>query len=185
MPALAGSKLPRSTSLGRVALPPTHLQITVCGVVYGSLPTRTVAYVRCTWRTLPMEYIRIYIYIYIRRLISLTFSLLSFLPHAFKWLLLLNSQPITTYVVGLKFYTIYYMSCRVIFQWIFCNRIFSYLWNVIYENLVVKSVGLNRFNLQGSSSSSSGDASSFGCAVVLSVYLTPNFVISSLIVGIF
>ena len=54
-----------------------------------------------------------------------------------------------------------------------------------YQHLVVKSVGLNLFNLQGSSSSSSVDASSFGCAVILSVCLTLNFVISSLIVGTF
>ena len=54
---------------------------------------------------------------------------------------------------------------------------FTYLSNDIYENLVVKSVGLNLFSLLGSSSSSS-----FGCVVVLSL---TNFVISSLIVGIF
>jgi hypothetical protein len=62
---------------------------------------------------------------------------------------------------------------------------FTYLWNDIYENLVVKSVGLNLFSLLGSSSSSSVDASSCGCVVVLSLYVTPNFVISSLIVGTF
>jgi len=53
------------------------------------------------------------------------------------------------------------------------------------ENLVVKSVGLNLFSLLDSSSSSSVDVSSFGYAVVLSLYLTLNFVISSLIVGPF
>jgi len=74
------------------------------------------------------------------------------------------------------------MSCRVISQWIFSNHMFTYLWNYIYENLVVKSVGLNHFGLLGSSSSSSVDASSFGCVVILSLYLTLNFVISSLIV---
>jgi len=57
--------------------------------------------------------------------------------------------------------------------------------NYIYENLVVKSVGLNLFSLIGSSSSSSVDASSFGCVVILSLYLTLNFVISSLVVGTF
>jgi hypothetical protein len=55
----------------------------------------------------------------------------------------------------------------------------------MYENLVVKSVGLNIFSLLGSSSSRSVDASSFGCVVVLSLYLMLNFVISSLIVGTF
>jgi hypothetical protein len=45
---------------------------------------------------------------------------------------------------------------------------------------------MNLFSLLGSSSfSSSVDASSFGCVVILSLYLTVNFVMSSLIVGIF
>jgi hypothetical protein len=44
---------------------------------------------------------------------------------------------------------------------------------------------LNIFSLLGSSSSSSVIASSFGCAVILSLYLMLNFVISSLIVGTF
>ena len=51
--------------------------------------------------------------------------------------------------------------------------------------MVVKLVGLNRCSLLGSSSSSSVDASSFGCVVILSLYLTLNFVIASLIVGTF
>ena len=54
-----------------------------------------------------------------------------------------------------------------------------------YENLVVKSVGLNLFSFVGSSSSSIVDESSFGCVVILSPYLTLNSVISSLIVGTF
>jgi hypothetical protein len=54
-----------------------------------------------------------------------------------------------------------------------------------YENLIVKSVGLNIFNLLDSSSASSVDASSFGCVVILSLYLKLNFVIYSLIVGMF
>jgi hypothetical protein len=62
---------------------------------------------------------------------------------------------------------------------------FTYLWNDTYENLVVKSVGLNLFSLLGSSSSSSVDASSFVCVVILSLYLTLNLVISSLIVDTF
>ena len=77
------------------------------------------------------------------------------------------------------------MSCRVISQWIFSNHMFTYLWNYIYENLVVKSVGLNLFSLLGSSSSRSVDTSSFGCVVILFLYLTLKFVISSLIVGTF
>jgi hypothetical protein len=77
------------------------------------------------------------------------------------------------------------MSCTVISQWIFSNHMFIYLWNYIYENLVVKSVGLNLISFLGSSFSSSVDASSFGCVVILSLYLTLNFVISSLIVGTF
>jgi hypothetical protein len=76
------------------------------------------------------------------------------------------------------------MSCRVIFRWIFSNHKFSYLWNGIYENLFVKYVVLNRFNLLGSSSSSSVDTSSFGCVVILSLYLMMSFVIYSLKVGI-
>ena len=50
---------------------------------------------------------------------------------------------------------------------------------------VRKSVVLNLFSLLGSSSSSNVDASSYGCVVILSPYLTLNFVISSLIVGNF
>jgi hypothetical protein len=69
------------------------------------------------------------------------------------------------------------MSCRVTPQWIFPNHMFTYLWNYICENLVVKSVGLNHFSLLGSASSSSSvDESSFGCVVILSLYLTLNFV---------
>jgi hypothetical protein len=62
---------------------------------------------------------------------------------------------------------------------------FTYLRNYIYENLLVRSVGLNLFSLQGSSSSSSVDASSFGSVVILSLYLTLNIVISSVIIGTF
>jgi hypothetical protein len=50
--------------------------------------------------------------------------------------------------------------------------------------VVVKSIGLNLFSLLGSSSSSV-DASWFGCVVILSLYLMLNFVISSVIVGTF
>jgi hypothetical protein len=106
-----------------------------------------------------------------------------FLNDSFYCTISLLQTIITKYVVSLKFYTIYYMSCRVIFQWIFSNHIFSYLWNGIYENLVVKSVGLNLFNFLGSSPSSV-DASSFGCVVILSLYSMLNFVISSLTVSI-
>jgi hypothetical protein len=62
---------------------------------------------------------------------------------------------------------------------------FTYLWNDIYENLVVKSVDLNLFSLLGSSSSSNVDTSSLEYVVILSLYLTLNFVISSPIVGTF
>ena len=41
------------------------------------------------------------------------------------------------------------------------------------------------FSLLSTSFSSSVDASSFGCVFILSLYLTLNFVISSLIVGTF
>ena len=54
--------------------------------------------------------------------------------------------------------------------------IFTKIW-------LFKSVGLNFFSLLGSSSSSSTDASSFVYVVILSLYLTQNFVISSLVVG--
>jgi hypothetical protein len=53
------------------------------------------------------------------------------------------------------------------------------------KNLVVKFVGLNIFGLLSSSSSSSVDVSLFVCVVILSVYLTVNFVISPLTVGTF
>jgi hypothetical protein len=62
---------------------------------------------------------------------------------------------------------------------------FIYQRNDIYENLVVKSVVFNPFSLLGSSSSSGVDASAFGSVIILSLYLTLNFVISSLIVGAF
>jgi hypothetical protein len=44
---------------------------------------------------------------------------------------------------------------------------------------------LNLFSLLGSFSSSSVDASSFGCVVILAPYFTLNVVISSLTVGTF
>ena len=44
---------------------------------------------------------------------------------------------------------------------------------------------MNLFSLLVSSSSSSVDARSFGCVVILSLYMKLNFVISSLIVGTF
>jgi hypothetical protein len=56
--------------------------------------------------------------------------------------------------------------------------IFTKIWLL---NLLV----LNLFSPLGTSSSSSVDASSFGCVAILSLYLTLNFVISSLIVGTF
>ena len=52
-----------------------------------------------------------------------------------------------------------------------------------YENLVVSSVGLKRFNL-GSSSSSRAGVSSLGCVISFSRYLVLKLVISSLTVGV-
>jgi len=53
-----------------------------------------------------------------------------------------------------------------------------------YENLVVSSVGMNRFNLFGSSSSSSSAGmSSLGRVISFSRYLVLKLVISALIVG--
>ena len=46
-----------------------------------------------------------------------------------------------------------------------------------YENLVVSSVGLKRFNLLGSSASSRTDMSSLGCVVSFSRYLVLKLVI--------
>jgi hypothetical protein len=123
-----------------------------------------------------------------RKLIGLAISSLEtalFFYVSFYFTISLLHTIITICVVNLKLYTICYMSCRVIFQWIFSNHIFWYLWNGIYDNLVVESAGLNLFNLLGSSSSSSSvDVSSFGC-VTLPLYLTLNFVISFLTVAIF
>ena len=54
-----------------------------------------------------------------------------------------------------------------------------------YENLVVCSVGLKRFNLRGSSSSSSrAGVSSLECVVSFSRYLMLKLIISALTVGI-
>ena len=52
-----------------------------------------------------------------------------------------------------------------------------------YENLVGSSVGLNRFNLLGSSSSSAG-MSLLGCVMSFSRYVVLKLVISALTVGI-
>ena len=53
-----------------------------------------------------------------------------------------------------------------------------------YENLVVSSVGLKRFNLLGSSSSNRAGVSSLGCVVSFSRYLMLKLVISALTVSI-
>jgi hypothetical protein len=63
----------------------------------------------------------------------------------FYCLLLLYNQSITALSVqlmqfNLKSYTIQYMSCTAISQLIFFHHLFTYLWNGIYENLVVKPV---------------------------------------------
>ena len=49
-----------------------------------------------------------------------------------------------------------------------------------YENLIVTSVGLKRFNLRGSSSSSRAGVNSLGCVVSFSRYLMLKFIISAL-----
>jgi hypothetical protein len=61
---------------------------------------------------------------------------------------------------------------------------FSYLWYGTYENLVVSSVGLKRFNLLVSSSSSRAGMSLLGCVISFSRYLMLKLVISALTVGI-
>ena len=53
-----------------------------------------------------------------------------------------------------------------------------------YENLVVSSVGLKRFNLLSSSSSSRAGMSSLGCVISLSRYLVLKLVNSALTVSI-
>ena len=53
-----------------------------------------------------------------------------------------------------------------------------------YENLLVSSVGLKRFHLLGSSSSSRAGMSSLGCVISFSRYLVLKLVISALTVGI-
>jgi len=55
---------------------------------------------------------------------------------------------------------------------------FSYQWYGAYENLVVSSVGLKRFYLLGSSSSSRASVSSLGCVISFSRYLVRKLVIS-------
>jgi hypothetical protein len=61
---------------------------------------------------------------------------------------------------------------------------FSYLWYGAYENLVVSSLGLKRFILLGSSSSSRAGMSSLGCVISFSRYLVLKLVISALTVVI-
>ena len=53
-----------------------------------------------------------------------------------------------------------------------------------YENLVVSSVGLKRFNLLGPSYSSMAGMSSLGYVISFSRYLVLKLVISALTVGI-
>jgi len=53
-----------------------------------------------------------------------------------------------------------------------------------YENLLVSSVGLKRFNLLGPSSSSRAGMSSLGCVISFSRYLVLKLVISALTVDI-
>ena len=53
-----------------------------------------------------------------------------------------------------------------------------------YENLLVSSVGLKRFHLLGSSSSSRAGMSSLGCVISFSRYLVLKLVIFDLTVGI-
>ena len=53
-----------------------------------------------------------------------------------------------------------------------------------YENLVVSSVGLKRFNLLGSSSSSGAGMSSLGCVMSFCWCLVLKLVISALTMGI-
>ena len=60
---------------------------------------------------------------------------------------------------------------------------FSYLWYGTYGNLVVSSVGLKRFDLLVSSSSSRAGVSSLGCVISFSWYLVLKLVISALTVG--
>jgi len=57
---------------------------------------------------------------------------------------------------------------------------FSYLWYGAYDNLIVSSVGLKRFNLLGSSSPSRAGMSSLGCVISFSRYLVLKLVISAL-----
>ena len=59
---------------------------------------------------------------------------------------------------------------------------FLYLWYGAYENLVVSSLGLIRFDLLGSSSTRAS-MSSLGCVISFSRYLVLKLVISSLTVG--
>jgi hypothetical protein len=61
---------------------------------------------------------------------------------------------------------------------------FSYLWYGAYENLVVSSVGLKRFNVLVSSSSSRVGISSLGCVISFFRYVVLKLVISALTVGI-
>ena len=53
-----------------------------------------------------------------------------------------------------------------------------------YENIVVSSVGLKRFNLLGSFSSNRAGVSSLGCVVSFCRYLMLKLDISALTVGI-
>ena len=52
-----------------------------------------------------------------------------------------------------------------------------------YENIVVSSVGLKRFDFLGPSSSSMAGMSSLECVISFSRYLVLKLVISALIVG--
>jgi hypothetical protein len=67
--------------------------------------------------------------------------------------------------------TVYHLTCEAIFQWIPSDNIDP---RSIYENLVGKPVGLKRFNLLGTGSTSRMDVSSFGSVNSLALQLVLN-----------
>jgi hypothetical protein len=91
----------------------------------------------------------------------------------------------TTYVVEPKFlhYSVHVLQSNIPMNILQSYVHISVKW-YFFENLVVKSVRLNLFSLLGSSSSSSSvDASSFWCVVILFLNFTLNFFISFVIVA--
>jgi hypothetical protein len=115
--------------------PTTHPLTDICVRSSVRKPTYTYCGLRSMYVTHSTDGVCTYICVYVYNFADLSASRSAcfrsfftfFLNDSFYCTINLLQTVITTYVVSLKFCTIYYMFCRVIFQCIFSNRIFSCL----------------------------------------------------------